>query len=623
MYDRYVFNPRDERCKAPFGAVPCGTEVSFTLRPLAREGFCACTLLVEQDFSGKNEEIPLPPVGDGGDLFSGVYTVPETPELLWYGFRFTRMDGSFVCFGKGGYCAEGQLPRWQITVYDGTFTTPAWFGGGVTYQIFPDRFCRLSVPDPTGMIGERTVHQRWEEPPEHRPNEQGKITCSDFFGGSLAGIRSKLDYLQSLSVTTLYLCPVFESDSNHRYNTADYLRIDPMLGTEEDLRLLCQEAHDRGIRVMLDGVFNHTGSTSRYFNATGEYPQLGAAQSPLSPYYSWYQFRHWPDDYESWWGIQTMPAANENDPAYRAFIVTGEDSVVRHWLRCGADAWRLDVADELPDDFIADIRRVMTEEKPDSFLLGEVWEDGSNKIAYSRRRRYLLGGETNGLMNYPFRTAALRYLTGGDAAAFRDAMEELRENYPPAAFYSALNFLSTHDTPRILTLLGTASSAVPADKDGRAAYRLHPAERIMGAARLRLGAVLLYTFPGSPCLYYGDEAGMEGFEDPLNRGTYPWGQEDKALLRLFTRLGELRRTREALRRGDITYLYAEGGTLAFSRSTEKETVLAAFNTGDAPSELLLPWNGTIATDALRQQQFFVKDNLLHVSLPPLSALLLV
>lgn len=622
--DRFVFDPRDARCKTPFGAVPCRSAVSFTLRPLAKEGFCACKLLIQQDFSGSTQEIPLPPLGDGGDLFSGVYTVPSDPELLWYGFRFIRPDGSSVCFGRHGYCAEGSLVRWQLTVYDDAATTPSWFGEGVTYQIFPDRFCRLSVPDPAGMVGARTVHQNWDDPPVYRPNAQGEITCSDFFGGSLSGIISKLDYLQSLSVTTLYLCPIFESDSNHRYNTADYQRIDPMLGSEGDFRRLCDEAHRRGIRIMLDGVFNHTGSTSRYFNATGFYPQLGAAQSPLSPYYSWYNFRHWPDDYDSWWGIRTMPAANETDAGYRAFIVTGEDSVVRHWLRCGADAWRLDVADELPDDFIADIRRVMTEEKPDSFLLGEVWEDGSNKIAYSRRRRYLLGRETNGLMNYPFRTAALSYLTGGDAGAFQESMETLRENYPPAAFYSALNFLSTHDTPRILTLLGTASSTVPETKDQRAAYQLHPAERLLGAARLRLGALLLYAFPGSPCLYYGDEAGMEGFEDPLNRGTYPWGREDPALVRLFSRLGALRRSHEALRRGDISYLHAQGGTLAFCRRTEQETVLVALNASvDAPAELLLPWDGAIATDALSHQQFFVKDRLLHVSLPPLSGLLLI
>jgi len=623
MPDRYVFDPRDQRYKSPFGAVPCGTDVAFTLRPLAGEGFTACFLLTRCEFADTTREQPLTAVGDRGDLFTGTYTAPDRPDLVWYAFRFIRSDGSSVCFGRGGYSSFEHLQRWQLTVYDGSFVTPDWFGSGITYQIFPDRFCRLSVPDPTGMAGNRVVHENWSDQPVYLPDENGQITNRDFFGGSLRGIISKLDYLAELSVTTLYLCPIFEADSNHRYNTADYMAIDPMLGNEEDLKQLCREAHRRGIRVMLDGVFNHTGSNSRYFNAKGWYPQLGAAQSQRSLYYPWYHFTRWPDEYDAWWGIQTLPAVNENDPEYRRFIITGQDSVIRHWMRCGADAWRLDVADELPDDFIAAIRTVMTEENPDSFLLGEVWEDGSNKIAYSQRRRYLLGGETNGLMNYPFRSAALAWLTGGDAADFREAMETLRENYPPAAFYSALNILGTHDTARTLTLLGAADDAVPETKEQRAAYHLGPAQRIRGVVRLRLAMLLLYTFPGSPTVYYGDEAGMEGFEDPLNRGTYPWGDEDAALLRYFRRLGAIRSERPCLQRGSITYLYANGGGLVFRRETENDAALIALNAGEDSLELILPWSGTMASDLLCGQQFFVRDRLLHLSVPPVSGLLLV
>ena len=623
MMDPFVFDPRDLRYKSPFGAASCGSEVTFTLRPLSGEDFCACELRAYREFADITDQIPLLPVGESGDLFSGVYTVPDSPDLIWYSFRFTRRDGSSVSFGRGGYCTDGAVQRWQLTVYDASRPSPDWFGRGVTYQIFPDRFCRLSVPDPSGMVGDRLVHENWRDQPVFRPESNGEVTNRDFFGGSLAGIASKLDYLQSLNVTTLYLCPIFEADSNHRYNTADYMAIDPMLGSEEDFRTLCAEAHKRGMRVMLDGVFNHTGSNSRYFNAKGHYPQLGAAQSPASPFYPWYTFRRWPEEYDAWWGIHTLPAVNEECPDYRRFIITGEDSVIRHWMRCGADAWRLDVADELPDSFIAEIRRVMTEENPDSFLLGEVWEDGSNKIAYSQRRRYLLGQETDGLMNYPFRTAALSWLGGGDAAEFKETMEALRENYPPAAFYSALNILSTHDTPRALTLLGAAPGAQVGTKEQRAAYRLCPAERILGLARLRLAALLLYSFPGSPTLFYGDEAGMEGFEDPLNRGTYPWGEEDTSLLRYYRRLGALRAGRESLQAGDITYLYASGGGLVFRRSTAEETSLVVLNAGDNPLELTLPWQGALASDALSGQQFFVRDQLLHLSVPPVSGLLLI
>ena len=611
------FDSRNSQCKSPFGAAVCGAEVSFRL--LGREDYAAAQLVARFEFAGQDHTVPLSPDGDN---FAGTLCAPDAAELIWYCFRLERADGRVLWLGKDGLAGrEDGLPRWQLTVYDDARPVPDWFGRGVSYQIFPDRFCRLAVPDARGMVGDRLVHADWDELPAFGPDETGEVRCRDFFGGSLAGICSKLDYLASLSVTTLYLCPIFESASNHRYNTADYRAIDPMLGTEEDFRTLCREAEKRGIRVLLDGVFNHNGSTSRYFNADGFYPELGAAQSKDSPYYPWYRFTHWPDGYDAWWGVHTLPAVNEECPSYREFIVDGEDSVVRHWLRLGASGWRLDVADELPDDFIADIRAAMEQEKPDSILLGEVWEDGSNKIAYSRRRRYLLGSETHGLMNYPFRTAALGWLTGGDAADFRETMETIRENYPPAAFYGAMNFLGTHDTPRILTLLGARET--PPTQAERAAYRLSPEELAMGLARLRLGAMLLFTFPGSPTVYYGDEAGMQGFEDPLNRATYPWGCEDAALLALYRRLGQLRRGWTSLQSGSIAYLAAEGGVLAILRQSGAERTLTALNAGDTPAELALPWADTVARSALDGQEFFVPDGVLRLTLPPVSGMILI
>ena len=609
-----VFDPQDASCKSPFGAAQCGAEVTFTLRD---ETYYACELLVHREFAGTDEAIPLPPA-EGG--FSGVYTAPAEPELCWYAFRFTRGDGSTVCLGKNGWCGQDALARWQLTVYEDT-PTPAWFGEGVTYQIFPDRFRRTFVPDVAGMVGRRWVHDDWDDQPVFLPDENGQITNRDFFGGSLAGITEKLDYLKSLSVSTIYLNPIFEADSNHRYNTADYLAIDPMLGTEEDFRTLCREAHDRGIRIILDGVFNHTGSNSRYFNADGFYPEPGAAQSKDSPYFPWYSFHPWPTEYDAWWGIHTLPAVNEDAPDYRRFIISDEDSVVRRWLRLGADGWRLDVADELPDDFIAAIRTAIVQEKADAYLLGEVWEDGSNKIAYSRRRRYLLGRETHGLMNYPFRTALLAWLGGGDAAAFRDAMESIRENYPPAAFYGAMNFLGTHDTARILTLLG--ADETPADKSVRAAYRLPPAQLVRGRKKLRLAGMLLYSFPGSPTLYYGDEAGMQGFEDPLNRGTYPWGREDELLLAFFQRLGQLRAERSSLRRGGIRYLYAQGGGLVIERRCGGERTVTALNAGGQVLTLTLDWDGPLCRDGVTGQQFLVQHGCLRLTLPPLDGVVLV
>lgn len=623
MSEPFVFDPRCHKFKLPFGAVVCRESVLFSVRPLAVEGFTHCALVVRHEFSETLQEEELTFCGQEEDRvrFSLSFTAPETPDLLWYHFRFWRDDGTGCNLDPAGYRSDDLPTDWQLTVYDGAQATPEWFGAGVTYQIFPDRYCRLSLPDPAGMVGQRIVHENWGDIPEWRPDEHGEVRNRDFFGGSLQGILAHLEDLQKLSVTTLYLCPVFESDSNHRYNTADYTKIDPMLGTEEDFQALCRQAEKRGIRVILDGVFNHTGSNSVYFNANGFYPGLGAAQSPDSPYYTWYSFHPWPDDYDAWWGIRTLPAVNESCDSYGQFIIDSEDAVIRRWLRLGASGWRLDVADELPDEFIARIRAAVSETKADAILIGEVWEDGSNKIAYSKRRKYLLGNETHGLMNYPFRTAALAYLQGGDAADFRSSMETIRENYPAPAFYAAMNFLGTHDTARILTVL--CGGEAPAAKDDRAVFRLSPQQRKQGLAKLRIAAALLYAFPGSPMVYYGDEAGMEGWEDPFNRAGYPWGSEDKPLQGFYVQLGQLRKNRVSLQKGTIHYLHAHGAGLAFSRTFESETTLAAFNTGDVTLCLSLPWTGPTCRDALSGKSFSCHDGRIELALPPCSAMLLV
>ena len=621
MSEPFVFDPRCDLCKVPFGAVVCGREVTIHCRPMTCEGFSNCSIVLHSEFAKVWKEYELSVTGAAGDrtCFSVTFPAPDQPDLVWYHFRFRRSDGTGCDLDKSGYRSDGLIDPWQMTVYRES-RSPKWFGAGVTYQIFPDRFCRLKMPDPEGLIGNRWVHENWDDVPEWRPDPDGEIRNRDFFGGSLAGVTSKLDDLAALGVTTVYFCPIFESASNHRYNTADYRTIDPMLGTEEDFKTLCAEAKARGMRVILDGVFNHTGSQSLYFNADGFYPTVGAAQNPTSPYYDWFSFHPWPDDYDAWWGIKTLPAVREDCPSYVDYIIENEDSIIRHWLKAGASGWRLDVADELPDWFIEKIRAVMDEAAPDSLLMGEVWEDASTKVAYSQRRKYLLGSELHGVMNYPFRTALLAYLKGGNADDFRDAMETLRENYPHDAFYSAMNFLGTHDTPRILTMLG--ADQVPQSKDERAAFRLSPEQRKKGLALVRLAALILFTFPGSPTVYYGDEAGMEGCEDPFNRGAYPWGHEDKDLKARFSLLGQLRKQRQSLQSGSIQWLRASGSLLAFARELPQERTVTVVN-ADALSHILtLPWTAPFAMDRLSGQSFPVKDGILTVELPPYGGLLL-
>ena len=606
MTDTLLFDPRDERYKSPYGAVSAGTVVHFALRPERAQAFSRAVLTARFE-SRANElvRIFLPWSGRDGerDVFAGSLPTGDYVGLIFYSFRLEGLDGRTRTLGE-----------YQLTVYDGCEQVPAWFGEGTCYQIFPDRFRRSRLPDPGGMVGGRSVHAAWQEEPEYRPDARGEVRNRDFFGGDLKGVLEQLPYLQSLGVETLYFNPIFEAAENHRYGTADYEHVDPMLGCDADFSALCQAAHARGMRVILDGVFNHTGFVSRYFNGDGFYPQPGAAQSRQSPYYPWFHFQHWPDRFDSWWGIYTLPAVNEGEDSYRDYIIRGEHSIVRRWLQAGADGWRLDVADELPDDFIRELHQAVRAADPNAVVIGEVWEDGSTKIAYGVRRRHILGGHCDGLMNYPFRNGLISFLLGADAACFRDAMETLRENYPPFAFASAMNFLGTHDTPRILTLLGVGSDCRENTKAWRANFRMDAGQRALALARLRLGALVLFAFPGAPTIYYGDEAGMEGFEDPFNRRTFPWGAEDKALTAWYAALGQARKSLLPLRRGDLRWLRAEGRVLAFSRTWEGETVIAAVNAGDAPEQL--PLDGAFR-DRMSGERF--TDT---VPLPPLTGRLL-
>ncbi len=606
MTDTLLFDPRDERYKSPYGAVSAGTVVHFALRPERAQAFSRAVLTARFE-SRANElvRIFLPWSGRDGerDVFAGSLPTGDYVGLIFYSFRLEGLDGRTRTLGE-----------YQLTVYDGCEQVPAWFGEGTCYQIFPDRFRRSRIPDPGGMVGGRSVHAAWQEEPEYRPDARGEVRNRDFFGGDLKGVLEQLPYLQSLGVETLYFNPIFEAAENHRYGTADYEHVDPMLGCDADFSALCRAAHARGMRVILDGVFNHTGFVSRYFNGDGFYPQPGAAQSRQSPYYPWFHFQHWPDRFDSWWGIYTLPAVNEGEDSYRDYIIRGEHSIVRRWLQAGADGWRLDVADELPDDFIRELHQAVRAADPNAVVIGEVWEDGSTKIAYGVRRRHILGGHCDGLMNYPFRNGLISFLLGADAACFRDAMETLRENYPPFAFASAMNFLGTHDTPRILTLLGVGSDCRENTKAWRANFRMDAGQRALALARLRLGALVLFAFPGAPTIYYGDEAGMEGFEDPFNRRTFPWGAEDKALTAWYAALGQARKSLLPLRRGDLRWLRAEGRVLAFSRTWEGETVIAAVNAGDAPEQL--PLDGAFR-DRMSGERF--TDT---VPLPPLTGRLL-
>ena len=579
-----MFHSRELACKKPYGAVKAGETVEFSVYPRRERGIQYVTLWVEED-GGQPEAFPMRWYGLAGarDRYSTSFT-PDHAGLYWYYFTVDGSDGPvYAMRGYGGRCEilDTLGDKYQLTVYDPAYRPPSWFGEGITYNIFPDRFCRDRMPvQPEGEgVAPRVLHENWDDIPVYQPDGNGEILNNDFFGGTLRGVIEKLDYLESLHVRTIYFNPIFQAYSNHRYDTGDYKRVDPLLGSEEDFQTLCVEAAARGMRVVLDGVFNHTGYDSRYFNGRGRYDSVGAHQSQESPYYRWFDFQQWPDQYGSWWGIYTLPQVREMDESYLDYIIDNEDSVIRRWLRLGASGWRLDVADELPDAFIRRLNAAAKQEKPDALIIGEVWEDASNKIAYSERRRYFQGSELDSVMNYPLRDAILAFLNGGTAEHFAETMECIRENYPRDVFYNLMNVIGTHDTARALTILGVSEEEWHMDRDGRAHYALPPDRLESAQRRLRLAAVIQFTMPGSPTIYYGDEAGRQGFEDPFNRRTYPWGAEDRALLGFYRKLCALRADSDTLARGGLRFLHCEGALLQYERETEHSRLLILVNRG--------------------------------------------
>ena len=499
-------------------------------------------------------------------IFAGSFSLWK-PGLYFYYFRIYKPDGMFRLFKQGHDTNMEAGDHWQVTCTPADFTTPDWAKGATIYQVFPDRFCKSGNVDLTEKLRPYTIHKDWSEEAEWQPDENGVIQNNDFFGGNFRGISEKMDYIASLGTEILYLNPICKSFSNHRYDTADYKTPDPMLGTIEDFRAMCQTAHKRGIKVILDGVFSHTGAKSIYFQS--------ACASVDSPYFSWYTFYRYPDTYHSWWGFETLPTVNKTDKSFLHYIIDAEDSVVAHWLNLGADGFRLDVADELPDALILRLKQRIRAIRPDALLMGEVWEDASNKIAYGIRRRYFADGVLDSIMNYPFRTAILDFIRGkDDGRQLKETVMTIAENYPPQVLACNMNLLGSHDTPRILTALMDDFQGSRADY---AARKLSPAQREDGKKLLMMASFLQYTLPGSPSIYYGDEAGLEGHKDPFNRRTYPWGREDGELVAHYRRLGAMRKKHLPLRLGNIRFLQAENGRVAFRREYDGKQVTVCIN----------------------------------------------
>lgn len=568
------YNPLDPACKSVLGGVR--QNESFTIRIFGKSDE-PCIFVLQRD-GCEAQSLHMQNISGGWELQLSF----SEPGLYFYWFR---LGGRRAALGEDRNAEfSDSASAYQILVYRECFATPAWFKGGIMYQIFPDRFFKSGE-----ILAEKGkwLHKDWHETPEFRPNEKGKILNNDFFGGNFRGILKKLDYLQSLHVTVIYLNPIFRAFSNHRYDTGDYMQLDPMLGSEEDFAALVSECWKRGIRLILDGVFNHTGDDSRYFNKYGTYDEIGAYQSKDSKYYSWYNFRHFPDKYDSWWGIDVLPAVNENCPSYIDFI-TGENGVLRRWMKYPLGGFRLDVADELPDEFVAKIRSAVKSANGDAVVIGEVWEDASNKIAYSTRRKYFQGEELDSVMNYPLKDAIINFVVSGNTSLLRRTVGMLLDHYPKCVLDSLMNILGTHDTVRVLTALGGVCAY---NKEEMAVLKLSAEQRAVATERLKIAAILLYTFFGVPCIYYGDEIGMEGYSDPFCRNPFAWDLIDEDILSHYRWLGELRFRYTVFRDGDYRELYHDDNCIVFERRKGKEAVITVANLGN--NKYTLRFNGVL------------------------------
>lgn len=524
-------------------------------------------------------------------LGEGALTVPARElcrgaddALLFYKFRFRTRSGKFqITLAPDGIsdaitdCTDDFSGAYQLTVYRKRDVMPEKLVGGIMYQIFPDRFFRGGHEEPRS---DAVINPDWYEgvPPYVRGKEDAKTFKNNvFFGGDLKGIEKKLDYLKSLGVNVIYLNPIFEAYSNHKYDTACYDRVDEMFGGEKAFASLVSAAKRKGIEIILDGVFNHTGDDSIYFNKYGRYGEGGAYSDPASPYRKWFNFEEYPDKYESWWGIDILPRVKCDEPSYKAYLF-GKDGVIKRRLREGVAGFRLDVADELSDGFLQELKSAALAEKPDACIIGEVWENASNKVSYGARRKYLRGGELDSVMNYPLREAIIAYLREGDCMKLIRTVSEVYDNYPPETAALLMNVIGTHDTERIITALAGKDGKTLC-QDEKAAAKLSAAERLRGETLVKQAYLISSVMPGIPCIYYGDEIGMEGYADPFCRLPFKWGQERQGVLDFYRRMGKIRTEEKALFCGDFRIVYADSDIMCVERRAKNRYLCAIVNRG--------------------------------------------
>ena len=577
------------------GAFSFGTVITVSMHVPRRLGAAGVVLRLAED-GASDRDLPLSfeKTELGMDVYSISLDTAAICSTQGYGlfyYEFLLIRGSDTLFTSSVNNVDFTLSdhsasRFRLLVYAADLTTPDWFSGGTMYHIFVDRFFRGQGH--TRLREDCILDPDWDNGiPEFPAYPGAPLANNRFFGGNLWGIAEKLAYLRSLGVTVLYLSPIFEAASNHKYDTGDYETVDEGFGGEAALAHLLAQAKKHGIRIILDGVFNHTGDDSRYFNRYGRYDTLGAYQSAQSPYAAWYSFRNFeknPDDYTCWWDIPILPRLNGTLDAIKDYLA-GPDGIAASRVRQGVAGWRLDVVDELSDDFLDTLRQSLhaaCENGEQPILIGEVWENAADKLAYGKRRRYFGGRQLDSVMNYPLRNGILAFVRDGDAESLYHLLTELYSSYPRAVCHSLMNLLGTHDTERILTVLGD-----PNGVDGRtnaelATARLTQEQRTDAIRRLLVAQTLQFTVFGVPSVFYGDEAGMEGYHDPFCRLPYPWKNQEAALVSHVAFLGRLRQEHRCFKNGDFRILHHDAHTIAFERRQGTSVVITVANMAGEP-----------------------------------------
>ena len=594
-----IYKPTDKSFKNPIGAVQEGTDITIKINGNFDNVILICIedkTLFERKFFPIKEDNKF------------VFNIDLPVGLYWY--KFDLCNGLFVGADNNSEGIITDKPNsFQLSVYSSDFSVPNWLAGGIIYQIFPDRFFSLS--ENKNIEKNKILHKNKSDLPIFLPNENGEILNNDFFGGDIKGIINKLPYLARLGVSAIYLNPIFKAYSNHRYDTGDYYKIDNLLGDEEDFDLLISESDKLGIKIILDGVFNHTGDDSVYFNKYNNYNSIGAYNSEQSPYYNWFTFDNYPNNYSSWWGIKTLPTTNKNNSDFINFI-TGENGVLSYWTKKGVGGWRLDVVDELPSHFVKEIRKSIKKIDKNAIIIGEVWEDASNKISYGVRREYFLGKELDSVMNYPVKNAIIDFVKNKNCKNLARIILEQIDRYPSKVLHNLMNMLSTHDTFRILSALSDEQVYGKTQQE-MSEIKLSGKDLENAIFRLKCATLLQYTLCGVPSIYYGDEAGVEGFKDPLNRKYFPWENINKEIQDWYIKLGEIRTSYSAFAYGDYCEIYAKEGLFVYKRQAEDSELLIVVNLGD--KEANLRYDGTLI-DLLNNDKYkdyiTVKSNFLGI-----------